>query len=137
VRRRTLFGLLALAACGADTGHWNGALAGFRPGPVPAEYHRGEVLFNSYCSSCHGLNGTGQGLGPALLDTLYLPAVLPDSAVARAIQQGARQRHWNFGAMPPVKRVEPGETALIIEYLRWLQRRAGLIDTVASAPETT
>lgn len=117
--------LLGLLGCGGDSGTGWLTYAGFNPGPTPPELHRGEVLYNTYCSSCHGVRATGQGLGPPLLDTLYRPGLLPDSAIARAIAQGTRQQHWNFGAMPPVGRVAGDEVPLIVDYVRWLQVRAG------------
>jgi len=121
-------GILLLGSPGCDSGAAGGA-AGFRrdfnPGPAPAEMHRGEVVFNSYCISCHGLFGTGQGLGPPLLDTLYLPDRLPDQAFHDAVERGVRQRHWHFGAMPPIKRLERNDVDQIIGYVRWLQQRSG------------
>jgi hypothetical protein len=69
--------------------------------------------------------GTGQGLGPPLLDTLYFPGRLPDAAVARAISRGVPRQHWDFGSMPVIHRVEPADIPAVIGYLRWLQEKAG------------
>jgi mono/diheme cytochrome c family protein len=104
----------------------------FDPGPTPAGLHRGEVLYNSYCISCHGRNGRGEGLGPRLLDTLYSPARLPDEAIYAAVQNGVNRKHWNFGAMPKVQRVGRAEVGEIVPYIRWLQQRAGLIDSASA-----
>jgi len=101
----------------------SGALAGFSPGAAPPELARGASLFGSYCSSCHGAFGTGQGLGPPLLDSLYLAPAFDDTALARAVTEGARQQHWNYGAMPPVERVAPADLPALAGYLRWVQRR--------------
>jgi mono/diheme cytochrome c family protein len=104
----------------------------FTPGIERAERHRGEVLYNSYCISCHGRNGRGEGLGPRLLDTLYTPARLPDEAIYAAVQNGVNRKHWNFGAMPKVQRIGRPEVGEIIPYIRWLQQRAGLIDSASA-----
>jgi mono/diheme cytochrome c family protein len=117
--------LLAFTAC--DSGSTGAGLhRDFNPGPAAVELHHGEVLFDSYCISCHGLFGTGQGLGPPLLDTLYLRPRLPDQAFYDAVERGVRQRHWHFGAMPPVKRLDHGSVQEIIRYVRWLQQRSVL-----------
>ncbi len=110
------------AGCGGGQGG-SGALAGFSPGATPPELSRGAALFGSYCSSCHGAFGTGQGLGPPLLDSLYLAPGFGDDALARAVTTGARQQHWNYGAMPAVERVAPAELPALTGYIRWVQRR--------------
>lgn len=114
--------LLLLVGC--DSGRGGGsAYPGFDPGPTPAELRRGEVVYNSYCLSCHGRFGRGEGLGPPLLDTLYSPTHLADQAFYSAVTQGARQRHWSFGAMPPVKPVSAADLGEVLRYVRWLQER--------------
>jgi len=119
-----------LSACGSSGGAET-AWSRFRPGPTPPELHRGEVLFNTYCISCHGLHGTGEGLGPALLDSLYAPARLPDDLIYLAVERGVPQQHFHYGAMPPVKRLDREQVAAIIPYLRWLQAKA---DSGARSP---
>jgi mono/diheme cytochrome c family protein len=125
----TVFGLgsAICASQGCESGG-GGSSAGFRrdfdPGPVPAELHRGEIVFNTYCISCHGRFGIGEGLGPPLLDTLYLSPRLPDQAFHDAVEHGVRQKHWHFDAMPPVKRVAAADVDEIIRYVRWLQQRS-------------
>lgn len=111
-----------LTACAGDGGA-SQALAGFSPGAPPVELRHGAALFGSYCSSCHGAFGTGQGLGPPLLDSLYLAPGFDDAAVARAVTTGVRQQHWNYGAMPPVARVTQTDLPAIIGYVRWVQQR--------------
>ncbi len=116
--------LLLLAACGGNGGGGPAAYLAFNPGRAPAELAQGERLFNTYCASCHGYYGRGEGLGPALLDTLYLAPRLADAAVEAAILHGVPQTHWRYGAMPKVGRMGPEEARLVIPYLRWLQERA-------------
>lgn len=113
----------AMLWCGGRSQEGAAAFAGFDPGTPPDSLRRGAQLFNSYCTSCHGVHGTGQGLGPPLLDTLYRPGRLPDEAIYRAVEQGVKSRHWHYGAMPPIKRVNRAELDLIVPYVRWLQGR--------------
>lgn len=112
--------LVLVTACGGGA---SAALAGFSPGPPPPEQRRGAALFGSFCSSCHGAFGTGQGLGPPLLDSLYLAPMFDDAAMASAITAGARQEHWNYGAMPPVARIGATDLPAVIGYVRWVQQR--------------
>jgi mono/diheme cytochrome c family protein len=123
--RRIAFPLAvsALVACGGG-GRSDGYLVGFNPGPTPPDLRRGEAVYNTFCMSCHGRHGTGEGLGPPLLDTLYSGTRLTDQAFYDAVERGAPQRHWSFGAMPPVKAVKPADLPEITQYVRWVQQRA-------------
>lgn len=112
---------LAAAGCGG-AGGGDPRMAAFNPGRPPAELDRGSVLYASYCASCHGALGKGQGLGPPLLDTLFLPVRVTDSAMTAAMRSGVPQRHWNFGAMPPATRIDPAEMPQVVAYVRWLQQ---------------
>jgi mono/diheme cytochrome c family protein len=114
-----------LTACGGGSEGGPEAFRRFTPGKAPAELAQGERLFNTYCTSCHGYYGRGEGLGPALLDTLYLAPRLPDASIENAVLNGMPQTHWRFGAMPRVARVGAAEVRSIIPYMRWLQLRAG------------
>ena len=116
--------LLILAACGGEPRGGSARWSGFNPGPTPTELHRGEIVFNTYCLSCHGLHGTGEGLGPPLLDSLYAPDRLADDVMINAVERGVSQRNFHFGAMPPVKRVTRTDAIEVIGYVRWLQRQA-------------
>ncbi|MBL8977297.1 MAG: cytochrome c [Gemmatimonadetes bacterium] len=114
-------GAAALLACGGGSGGGSATMAAYNPGRAPAELQRGAALYGSYCASCHGALGKGQGLGPPLLDTLFLPARISDAQMTSAILAGSPQRHWNYGAMPPVTRVDPAEVPQVVAYVRWLQ----------------
>jgi cytochrome c len=116
--------LLLTAGCSSNQVSAGSAYRGFDPGAAPAELRRGEIVYNSYCLSCHGRFGRGEGLGPPLLDTLYSPTHLPDQAFCTAVTEGARQRLWSFGAMPPIKTVTTSDLGEVLRYVRWLQEQA-------------
>lgn len=119
-----VLGSLLLGSLSGCDGGGDGRWAAFNPGPVPDEFERGERLYNSYCLSCHGRHGKGDGLGPPMLDSIYLAAVVPDERYFTAVRQGMNQRFYNYGAMPPLERVSDAEVAAIIPYVRWVQQRA-------------
>jgi mono/diheme cytochrome c family protein len=112
-----------LTSCGGSSRD-SGPYMSFNPGPTPPEVHRGEVVFNTFCMSCHGRHGRGEGLGPALLDSIFAPSRVSEEAFYRAIQQGVSQRHYHYGAMPPVKPVNRADAAEVFRYVRWLQEKA-------------
>jgi len=116
-----------LAGCGGS-GEGPAAFRNFNPGPTPEALRRGERLFNTYCISCHGRHGKGEGLGPPLLDTLYAAERLADQAIYDAVERGVNQKHWHYGAMPKNQRIGRPEVSEIIPYIRWIQERAGLGD---------
>lgn len=116
-----VLGGVLLACAGGDGG---GRWAAFNPGPVPPDLTRGERLYNSYCLSCHGRHGRGDGLGAPMLDSLFLAPLVPDTAFFVAVRQGANQKYYSFGAMPPLQRVSDAEVRAILGYVRWVQARA-------------
>ena len=124
-RRAGILLLPWLWACGSQGSGPSARYRDYNPGQAPAQYHHGEMIFNTYCMSCHGLYGRGEGLGPALLDTLYRSDHLPDDAVLAAMERGVSQHNFHFGAMPPVKRITPAEAQLVLGYVRWLQQGFG------------
>jgi mono/diheme cytochrome c family protein len=127
-----LAGLVCLAACNDQ----NGPYSAFVPGNAPPEVHRGEVVFNTYCVSCHGRFGRGEGLGPPMLDAHFFPGQLPDEAWTQAITRGTPQAKYHYGAMPPVKPVGPPDIAEVIRYVRWLQQRARVLGFVKPPGES-
>jgi mono/diheme cytochrome c family protein len=127
---------LVLACRGSGNG--SGPYASFNPGPTPPELRRGEAVFNTFCMSCHGRHGRGEGLGPALLDPRLGATRLSEDAFYRAIEQGIPQTHYHYGAMPAVKPVKRMDATQVYHYVRWLQARAaesGITDSArAGAP---
>jgi len=90
------------------------------------ESSKGEALFNANCAACHGAQAVGTDKGPPLVHRIYEPNHHGDMAFLLAVKNGARQHHWPFGDMPPVEGVEDADVALIVTYVRGLQREAGI-----------
>jgi len=87
---------------------------------------RGRELFDANCSVCHGKNANGSDNGPSLVQKIYQPSLHADGAFFIAVKSGVRAHHWQFGSMFPVAGVEKSEVALIVEYVRALQRANGI-----------
>lgn len=103
------------------------ALAADPPVPKPPEaLARGEALYNTNCSSCHGAGARGTVKGPPFLDKVYEPNHHADIAFYRAPEMGVRAHHWKFGDMPKLPGVTKNDLAQIIPYIRWLQKQAGI-----------
>jgi len=116
--------LALVLACGSGDAGASARWLSFESGSPPPELKRAEVLYNSYCLSCHGRQGRGEGLGPPLLDSLFLPPFVTEDDALRAITTGTNQRAYSFGAMPAVSILSPSEAVQVIAYVRWLQHRA-------------
>jgi mono/diheme cytochrome c family protein len=99
----------------------------FDPGPVPAELAEGERLFDADCAPCHGARAAGTDSGPPLVHPVYEPNHHADIAFQRAAELGVAAHHWRFGDMPPVPGVDQAAVERITAYVRWLQRKAGII----------
>ncbi|MFQ5804102.1 MAG: c-type cytochrome [Candidatus Methylomirabilales bacterium] len=112
----------ALSGCTAETERREMA----RMAQAPVEYKRGEGLFNSYCSKCHGKGGRGTDQGPPFLHRIYHPDHHGDESFHLAAQRGAIAHHWQFGNMPKVEGLNEGDVNEIAAYVRWLQRQAGI-----------
>jgi len=113
--------LAALAAC--DSSQPKPAVGG---GAVPAELQAGEAKFNANCSACHGAQGAGTGQGPPLVHKIYEPNHHGDAAFQRAAANGVKAHHWEFGNMPSITGVSPADVDQITQYIRWLQKQAGI-----------
>ena len=102
------------------------------PAPVAnlsATAQAGEQLFNTNCSTCHGVGAVGSTLGPPLIHRVYHPGHHPDFSIRNAVAQGVPQHHWPFGDMAPVPGVEAQDVENIICYIRETQRTAGIFDS--------
>lgn len=93
---------------------------------APAEFREGERKFNANCSTCHGIGGVGTTQGPPFLHKVYEPNHHGDAAFQRAATNGVKAHHWQFGDMPKIDAVKPGDVDEIVKYVRWLQKQAGI-----------
>lgn len=118
-----LFLWVSVTGCGEPTKQ---EASSRRSGPTPVEFSAGEAKFKVNCLPCHGAEGTGTQQGPPLVHKIYEPNHHGDEAFQRAAANGVRAHHWQFGDMPKVATVTPADVAEIIQYVRWLQRQAGI-----------
>lgn len=109
-------GLLAVAGCGSDNPK-DTASSGIEAGPS---------LYAANCASCHGRDLRGTNKGPSHLSVVYERNHHPDESFQRALEQGVRAHHWNFGDMPPVPGLDQTQIAAIVAYVRDMQDREGL-----------
>jgi len=93
---------------------------------IPFKLARGQMLYDEYCSSCHGAQLNGSDKGPPLIHAFYKPSHHGDEAFYRAALQGTRQHHWNFGDMPPVAGMTPGKMDSLLPYIRYYQQQKNL-----------
>lgn len=97
-----------------------------KPQSLPEDLKSGEKKFNDNCARCHGVEGKGTSNGPPLVHKIYEPNHHGDFAFQRAAAQGVRAHHWQFGNMPKIGGVTSEDVTEIIQYVRWLQRQAGI-----------
>lgn len=93
---------------------------------IPFNLAKGQVLYEKYCSSCHGLQLNGSDQGPPLVHPFYKPSHHGDKSFYRAVLQGVKQHHWNFGDMPPVAGMTPKKMDSLLPYLRYYQQQKKL-----------
>lgn len=106
------------AVCHGDKGaHAEG-------GPIVVS--SGEELFNAKCAGCHGYKGAGAWNGPPLVHKIYHPNHHADFSFRRAVSMGVKAHHWQFGDMKKVEGLSAEDVDLIIEYVRSIQREAGI-----------
>ena len=93
---------------------------------IPFSLARGQMLYERYCSSCHGLQLDGTDKGPPLVHPFYKPSHHGDESFYRAALRGARQHHWNFGDMKPVAGMTPEKMDRLVPYVRYYQQQKKL-----------
>jgi mono/diheme cytochrome c family protein len=97
------------------------------PESLSANARVGKVAFDAKCAACHGVNAVGQtDVAPPLVHKIYEPSHHADESFQRAVSLGVRQHHWPFGNMAPVEGIARGDVAMIIAYIRELQRANGI-----------
>lgn len=94
--------------------------------PTPDAYIEGDRLYVSYCSQCHGDRGSGTSQGPPFVHRVYEPSHHADASFHRAVQFGVAAHHWRFGNMAPIAGLTREEVTQVVNYVRWLQREAGI-----------
>lgn len=100
--------------------------AGTWPPKVPFSYALGMSQYVELCSSCHGEWGDGTDQGPPLLHVFYKRSHHSNASFHRAIMNGVKAHHWNFGDMPPVAGATEGDVKSIVRFVRWLQNEKGI-----------
>ncbi len=118
-----MLGLVFSVVVACDSSQPKPAVGG---GPVPIEFQVGEAKFKTNCAVCHGAEAAGTDHGPALVHKIYEPNHHSDAAFQRAAANGVRAHHWGFGNMPKIEGVTPADVDHITQYIRWLQRQAGI-----------
>lgn len=87
----------------------------------------GEKVFTAKCAACHGEAGAGNSeKGPPLIHKIYEPSHHGDMAFLVAALNGVRQHHWDFGNMLPIEGITQGEVAMVVDYIRQVQRANGI-----------
>lgn len=87
----------------------------------------GQSIFEGACVACHGSNAVGvEGAGPPLIHVIYETSHHADESFQRAVAMGVRSHHWQFGDMPPVEGLTRGDVAMVIAYIREIQRANGI-----------
>lgn len=93
---------------------------------VPFSLAKGQMLYEKYCSSCHGLQLDGTDEGPPLVHPFYKPSHHGDKSFYRAVLQGTKQHHWNFGDMKPVEGMTRKKMDSLVPYVRYYQQQKKL-----------
>ena len=75
-------------------------------GELSSAASKGQIVFNTTCASCHGVNASGGVSGPPLIHNIYNPGHHGNQSFINAVRNGVRRHHWNFGDMPPQKHHE-------------------------------
>lgn len=95
--------------------------------PIEGNAAIGQRIFENACVACHGTNAVGvEGAGPPLIHVIYEPNHHADESFQRAVAVGVRSHHWRFGDMPPVEGLTRGDVAMVIAYIREIQRANGI-----------
>ncbi|MGD9671575.1 MAG: cytochrome c [Hyphomicrobiaceae bacterium] len=96
------------------------------PVHLSAAATEGQKIFAANCQKCHGSNAAGSDQGPPLVHRIYEPHHHADISFERAVEFGVKAHHWRFGDMPPVSGVSKDQVALVVDYVRELQRANGI-----------
>ena len=118
---------LPAQATGSSSPTTGGALVTIQMPPIEGNAAIGQRIFETTCTGCHGSNGTGvDGAGPPLIHRVYEPSHHGDEAFQRAVAYGVQSHHWPFGNMPAVEGLTRGDVAMVVAYIREIQRANGI-----------
>ncbi len=118
--------ILLLSACDGNSNTADPNPLHLPPRGFVGDSQQGEKLFQQNCQSCHGLSGQGTNQGPPLVDNIYNSHHHANLAFNLAVKNGVRSHHWNYGDMKPLPDVSPEMVEHIIQYIRKLQKQAGI-----------
>ena len=93
---------------------------------IPFHLAKGQLLYEKYCSSCHGVSLEGTDEGPPLIHPFYKPSHHGDKSFYRAALKGTKQHHWNFGDMKPVEGMTRKKMDSVVPYVRYYQQQKKL-----------
>lgn len=103
------------------------AMVAIQMPPIDGNAAIGQRIFENACVACHGTNAVGvEGAGPPLIHVIYEPSHHADESFQRAVALGVRSHHWRFGDMPPVEGLTHGDVAMVVAYIREIQRANGI-----------
>lgn len=86
----------------------------------------GETLYDQHCEDCHGRQGKGTELGPALVHPAYIQQYHPNLSFFLAVRKGVKSAQKRFSDMPAMPQVSAEEAAHIVKYIREKQLEAGI-----------
>ncbi len=93
---------------------------------VPFRLGKGQLLYEKYCASCHGARLDGSDKGPPLVHAFYKPSHHGDESFYRAVLNGVRGHHWDFGDMEPVAGMTRGKMDSLLPFIRYYQQQMKL-----------
>ena len=103
------------------------AMVAIQMPPIDGNAAIGQRIFENACVACHGTNAVGvEGAGPPLIHVIYELSHHADESFQRAVALGVRSHHWRFGDMPPVEGLTRGDVAMVVAYIREIQRANGI-----------
>lgn len=95
------------------------------PAQVPVDVEAGAAIYKSKCSPCHGAEGKGTTMAPALKGNEWIKASSNDDVtnVIRKGRQGNGKKYPNFFVdMPATRGLAETDEAVLIGYLRSLNK---------------
>lgn len=118
--------ILLLSSCDENSNTGNTNPLHLPPQGFVGDSVEGEKLFQQNCQSCHGLRAQGTNQGPPLVNNTYNSRHHANLAFNLAVKNGVRSHHWHFGDMKPLPDVSPEMIGHITQYVRKLQKQAGI-----------